>query len=88
VKNIIIIAKQWYHSGNVCHSVQVFNGKQNVGRIPLEYGYGDHFLHAAHDLLQAKQVFTGNFSQFREDIRLHKDRYRIVCSEVTEKEDL
>jgi hypothetical protein len=84
VKQVIIIAKLWLDR-EAYHSVQVFDGKRKVGRI---FDRGDNFLQDAHDLLQSRQVFNGDFQAFRDDIRQHKDRYRIVCNQVASRLDL
>ena len=84
MKQIVIIAKLLIDH-ETFHTVQVFNGKQNVGRI---FERGDNFLQDAHDLLQSREVFNGDFQAFRDDIRQHKDRYRIVCNQVKSRLDL
>lgn len=54
LKTLDISAKEWFDevNGNSYHSVIItVNGEQTL-KIPLQYGYGDHYLQAATEALK------------------------------------
>lgn len=49
-----IAARRWFdrRNGNTYHSVTIFQSGTIVAEAPLEYGYGEHYLQTATDLLR------------------------------------
>ena len=75
-----IIAKRWFQKsyGNTYHSCEV----KEVGKIDYRYGYGDHYLNTAAELLGISEA------DLRKDIRNNPADYTIVCVDVDRKKDL
>jgi hypothetical protein len=92
----IITAKRWFQQsyGNTYHSVTIrenlFNAYQKndiiytkeVGRISLRYGYGDHYLNTAAEILGISEM------ELRDDIRETPEKYHINVMDVNRRKDL
>lgn len=71
---ITITAKRWFQKsyGNTYHSVEVSklvdDSWQTVGRVPFCYGYGDHYLNTAADILGITE------QQLRDDMRNNRGK--------------
>lgn len=87
-----ITAKRWFQKtyGNTYHSVLVekvsgqgMNWKEEfIDYKPFTYGYGDHYLNTAAEILGMTE------SELRQDIRDNRDKYCIFVSDVNRKKDL
>jgi hypothetical protein len=89
----IITAKRWFQKsyGNTYHSVTIrenlFNAYQKndiiynkeVGRISFRYGYGDHYLNTAADIMGISET------ELRDDIRENRQNYHITVIDVNGK---
>jgi hypothetical protein len=92
----IITAKRWFQQsyGNTYHSVTIrenlFNAyhsfdiiyTKEVGRISFRYGYGDHYLNTAAEILGVSEM------ELRQDIRENRQKYHITVIDVKRKKDL
>ena len=93
VSYIKIVAKRWFQRsfGNTYHSVHVFvalgEGKdyrlESIGYIPFRYGYGDHYLNTAAEILEiSEQELRSLISQYG------TEKFVIVYTDVPRKKDL
>lgn len=50
---VTISAKRWFDKtyGNTYHSCIVLVNGEQIGKCPFTYGYGDHYLQTAEDIL-------------------------------------
>ena len=91
-KNIVIEARRWFErtNGNTYHSVNVYVNGECVGREPFAYGYGEHYLQTALNILQDAGVYLPTFSwlQFRQEMREHRSNFVVTCADVGRKKDL
>lgn len=89
---IIITAKKWFQSsyGNTYHScmVEKVSGegegytREKIGYIPLRYGYDDHYLNTAAEILNMSET------ELRQDLMDHREKYCIFAVDVNRKKDL
>jgi hypothetical protein len=80
----IITAKKWFQKsyGNTYHSVSVYQDNEFLGYIPFRYGYGDHYLNTAADIMGISET------KLRDDIRENRQNYHITVIDVNRKKDL
>ena len=85
---IIITAKKWFQKsyGNTYHSVLIekISGEEaeKIGYVPFRYGYGDHYLNTAAEILGMPEM------KLRHDIRKNDKKYHITVMDVQRKKDL
>ena len=93
VSYIKIVAKRWFQksAGNTQHSVNVLvaSGEgtkynlESIGYIPRRYGYGDHYLNTAAEILGiSEQELRSLISRYG------IEKFVIVCTDVLRKKDL
>ena len=93
ISYIKIVAKRWFQKsyGNTYHSVAVFaasgTGKdykqESLGYIPFRYGYEDHYLNTAAEILGiSEQELRSLISRYG------TEKFVIVCTDVLRKKDL
>ena len=93
VSYIKIVAKRWFQKsyGNTYHSVEVFAASgtgteyklESIGYIPFRYGYGDHYLNTAAEILGiSEQELRALIHEY------HTEKFVIVCTDVSRKKDL
>ena len=79
---IEVIGKEWFDkiNGNSYHSAQVTINNDAVLYVPLTYGYGNHYLQSALELLKTEYIiskdFEGALSRYCFDNNINLD-YRI-----------
>lgn len=80
----LITAKKWFQKsyGNTYHSVTVYRDNEFLGYILFRYGYGDHYLNTAADILGISET------ELRQDIRENPEKYHINVIDVNRKKDL
>lgn len=80
-----IVARRWFDQkwGNTYHSVRVYRNGELVGENPYEYGYGDHYLQTADEIMKAN-----GYHNFRQDLRENGKGFAVSCSDVSKKKDL
>ena len=91
---MVIIARRWFDkkNGNTYHSVEVYDDNNKlIGKNPFEYGYGDHYLQTAHEILQKEGHYPENgsnedYHQFIMDIR--NGKFLVSCTDVGRRKDL
>ena len=96
-----IVARRWFDksAGNTYHSVNVYADGELVGRNPYAYGYGDHYLQTAHEVLQNKGWYpktdgrlksgiSEDWYNFRNDMVDNPTRFIVECADVARKKDL
>lgn len=88
---IVINAKRWFDKlyGNTYHSVRVYHNGNELGFIPFEYGYGNHYLQTAKKIIERETML--NVSPKYLDIRtLEEMGVKVVdnVTDVTRKKDL
>jgi hypothetical protein len=101
IKNITIIGRRWFQRtyGNTYHSVEVYVNGELIGRVEFAYGYGDHYLQTAHEILQDKGYYpkTGitlpsgmcrDYYGFTQDMHNHRNKFVISVTDVERKKDL
>lgn len=77
VKNIVIVGRLWFNQnkGQTYHTATVFVNGKCVGKTGRTYGYGEHYVWTAFQMLKEKKIlwFTGpNPSNPYQDCREHK----------------
>ena len=93
VSYIKIVTKRWFQKsyGNTYHSVSVYaasrTGKEYklelIGSIPFRYGYGEHYLNTASEILEiSEQELRVMLSEYG------SEKFVIVCTDVSRKKDL
>lgn len=84
IKMIIITAKRWFQKsyGNTYHSVSIYKNSELIGYNPFTYGYGDHYLNTAADILKISEI------KLRQDIRKNDKKYHITVMDVQRRRDL
>ena len=97
---ITIVARRWFQKtgGNTYHSCEVYVNGEMVGRAPYTYGYGEHYLQTALEIMQNAGVrektdrrangMGEDYLDFRDDMRDHRDKFVVTCTDVTRKRDL
>ena len=97
---MVIIARRWFDkkNGNTYHSVEVYDDNNKlIGKTPFEYGYDEHYLQTAHEILQKEGHYpkTDNrlanglnedYHQFLNDVGHGK--FLVSCTDVGRKKDL
>ena len=97
---MVIVARRWFDkkNGNTYHSVEVYDDNNKfIGKNSFEYGYGDHYLQTAHEILQEKGYYpktdnrlanglSEDYHQFLMDAR--NDKFLVSCTDVGRREDL
>ena len=97
---MVIIARRWFDkkNGNTYHSVEVYgDNNEFIGKNPFEYGYDEHYLQTAHEILQKEGYYpkTDNrlasglgedYHQFLMDIR--DSKFLVSCTDVGRRKDL
>lgn len=97
---MVIIARRWFDkkNGNTYHSVEVYDGNNKfIGKNPFEYGYGDHYLQTAHEILQKKGHYpktderyesgiSKDYIKFLDDVR--DSKFLVSCTDVGRRKDL
>lgn len=55
---IYVEGRRWFDRtyGNTYHTTEVFVNGESIGITPFAYGYGEHYLQSAHELLIEKGV--------------------------------
>ena len=89
---IFIKAKKWFQKtyGNTYHSclVEKITGtgkkykREVIGYEPFTYGYGDHYLNTAAQILSITE------RDLRQDMRNNREKYLIISQDVNRKKDL
>jgi hypothetical protein len=100
-QQIQIIGRKWFDRtyGNTYHTVEVYVNNKFIAKSPITYGYGDHFVQTAFEILQEKGIFkkTGerlgsgidkDFYEFQTKTRRDPGMVLISCTDVTRKRDL
>jgi len=96
-KSITVIGRRWFdkHWGNTYHSVTVLVDGTQVGRVDFEYGYGDHYLQSAMNVLRGqgylqdqKQYENGGYQPLWEYCRDRKIVLHSEVADVSRKRDL
>lgn len=59
VKSVTILGRRWFARtyGNTYHTAEIHVNGACVHKTPMEYGYGDQYLYAAMDWLEAAGYF-------------------------------
>ena len=59
-----IEARRWFQKscGNTYHSVRIFENGEQIGFIPFEYGYGQHWETTALKWLESKGYVTVEYN--------------------------
>ena len=82
IKTIDVSAREWFDkiNGNSYHSAQIIINNDAVLYVPLTYGYDDHYLQSALEILQEEYIiakdYTGSLSRYCFDNNINLD-YRI-----------
>lgn len=93
ISYIKIIVKRWFQKscGNTYHSVDVLVASgtgteyklESIGYIPFRYGYGNHYLNTAAEILGiSEQELKALISEYS------TEKFVIVCTDVNRKKDL
>ena len=87
-----ITTKKWFQKtyGNTYHSCRVEKCDcighdfkcEEIGYIPFRYGYGDHYLNTAAEILGITEA------ELRQDMRDSQDKYCVFANDVNRKRDL
>ena len=91
IKTITVIGKRWLdNNGNTYHSVKVYTDNELLDSIDCKYGYGDHYIQSAtellvkHDIISVNKNYTPLWKFCNEnDIKLLTD-----VTDVNRKKDL
>ena len=61
MSHVQINARRWFDRGpgNTYHSVTVEVDGETIGTVPFAYGYGDHYMQTATDILESDARFRG-----------------------------
>lgn len=99
--SIVIIARRWFQRtyGNTYHSCRVIVDGVEVGYTKMTYGYGEQYLQTALEILQAsgyrqktgeslKSGASRDYCEFMDDMREHREKYVVSCSDVERQKDL
>ena len=91
---IIIDARRWFDRtyGNTYHSVTVtvkHTRKEDlVLRCDFAYGYDEHYLQTAHELLHKAGYFGPDYRDFRDAMRCDRSKFHVTCVDVQRKKEL
>lgn len=57
-QSIVVQGRRWRQRtyGNTYHTVSVIVDGEHIGTSPITYGYGDHYMQTAHEILVEKGV--------------------------------
>ena len=60
MKTITVIGKRWFDriNGNTYHSVKVYTDNELLDSIDCKYGYGDHYIQSATELLVKHDIIS------------------------------
>lgn len=92
--HVHVDARRWFErtNGNTYHSVSVVVDGEPVGVAPFVYGYGDHYLHTAGEILMRARPALGLVEAYdlgrwatREDLGIS---LTTDCVDVPRKRDL
>ncbi len=72
IKSITIIGKRYFdNNGNTYHSSEIYLNNEFYKKIDFHYGYGDHYIQSAYQLLIADKILkdvkkfeNGNYEMF------------------------
>jgi hypothetical protein len=90
IKSLFIAGRRWFARtyGNTYHKVDVTVNGETVTSEET-YGYNDHYLQTAHELLQKMGLFVNyTYSDFYWWLREHKEIAAYTVSDVGRERDL
>ena len=78
-----ILARRWFDSfGNTYHSVACYRDQILVGKKDFVYGYGDHYL------ATAAEILVMPYSELRHSLRFERNSFLVSVTDVQRKKDL
>lgn len=92
-----IAARRWFDraNGNTYHSVVIYQNGAIVAEAPFSYGYGDHYMQTAAELIEHLGIVpppTQYANGGSEPLHLWTERvgliYSVDCIDVQRKKDL
>ena len=97
INSITVIGRRWFDSvnGNTYHSAEIFVNNEFYKKVDCKYGYGDHYLQSAYELLitdkvlkDVKKYVNGSTEVFWSYCDRKKISQISTVSDVKRKKDL
>lgn len=91
---IIIDARRWFDhkNGNTYHSATVTVKHARKEDLVLcrdfAYGYEDHYMQTAHELLFKAGYFGPEYWEFLDAMRNDRQKFYVTCTDVSRKKEL
>lgn len=89
-EQITIIGRRWFQKtyGNTYHTVEVYVNGELVEKSPETYGYDSQYVQTAHEILNKSGHFKGDYGDFSQAQKDHRDKFVISVTDVNREKDL